>query len=83
MGMDTTISLGAHFERFIEEGVANGKYKDPSEVIRAGLRLLEEKEKQVAALKTAIKDGIDSGVAINFDTKKHLENLKAKRVPNG
>ncbi len=54
-----------------------------TEVIRAGLRLLEEEETKVIALKNAMQDGIDSGIANNFDPKKHLKSLKAKKHSNG
>ena len=53
-------------------------FKNVSEVIRAGLRLLEE-EAKVIALKRAIEEGIDSGIAHDFEPKKHLESLKAKK----
>lgn len=83
MGRNTSVSLGDHFEGFVESRISNGRYKNASEVIRAGLRLLEEEENRVAALKTAIQEGIKSGVAKNFDPKAHLENLKARRRKNG
>ena len=54
-----------------------------SEVIRAGLRLLEDEESKVIALRNAIQEGIDSGIVHDFDPKKNLENLKAKRTANG
>ncbi len=47
--------------------------------IRPALRLLEE-ENKVRALKSAIKKGIESGIAKNFNPKKHLENLKATKI---
>ena len=47
------------------------------------LRLLEEEESKVIALKKAIQEGIDSGIAHDFDPKKHLESLKAKKHSNG
>lgn len=50
-----------------------------SEVIRAGLRILEENEKKVMELSTAIKAGEDSGVYENFDPVEHLKVLKAAR----
>ena len=56
-----------------------GRFQNTSEVIRAGLRLLEEEEVKVIALKTAIKEGIDSGIAHDFDPKNHLESLKAEK----
>ena len=52
-------------------------------MIRAGLRLLEEEENRIAAIKSAIEEGIESGIAKNFNAKKHLENLKANKRKNG
>jgi antitoxin ParD1/3/4 len=83
MNKNTSISLGSYFDRFIRESISKGRYKNVSEVIRAGLRLLEEEENKVIALKNAIKEGIDSGIAYDFDPKKHLESLKSKRQLNG
>lgn len=83
MGRNTSISLGNHFESFIEETISEGRFTNASEVVRAGLRLLEEEENRVIALRSAIKEGLESGRAINFDPKSHLESLKAKRKSNG
>ncbi|WP_277633021.1 type II toxin-antitoxin system ParD family antitoxin [Avrilella dinanensis] len=83
MGRNTSVSLGNYFEDFVENRVAEGRYKNASEVIRAGLRLLEEEENKVKILKKAIQEGIDSGIARNFDPKKHLEELKANKRKNG
>ncbi|MBN8665026.1 MAG: type II toxin-antitoxin system ParD family antitoxin [Chitinophagales bacterium] len=83
MGRNTSISLGDHFEDFVDDKVSTGRFKNASEVIRAGLRLLEEEESKIQALKKAITDGIESGVARSFDPKKHLEKLKAARKKNG
>ena len=52
-------------------------------MIRAGLRLLEEEENKVIALKKAIHDGIESGIAHDFDPQEHLKSLKSKRQRNG
>ncbi|MBD0375644.1 MAG: type II toxin-antitoxin system ParD family antitoxin, partial [Flavisolibacter sp.] len=76
MGRNTSVSLGDYFEGFVENKIAEGRYKNASEVIRAGLRLLEEEENKIAALKNALQDGINSGIAKNFNPKKHLEGLK-------
>ena len=46
MGRNTSISLGDHFEDFVDDKIATGRFKNASEVIRAGLRLLEEEEIQ-------------------------------------
>lgn len=83
MGRNTSVSLGDYFEDFVEERITQGRYKNASEVIRAGLRLLEEEEKKVELLKYAIQEGIESGVATDFNPKKHLEALKAKKKGNG
>lgn len=83
MGKNTSISLGDHFETFVDNSVSEGRFKNASEVIRAGLRLLEEEESKVIALKKVIAEGIESGTAKNFNAKKHLENLKAAKRKNG
>jgi antitoxin ParD1/3/4 len=77
MGKNTSISLGDHFESFVEHSISKGRFNNASEVIRAGLRLLEEEEGRLSVLKNAIQEGIDSGRAKNFDSKKHLAKLKA------
>jgi antitoxin ParD1/3/4 len=79
MGKNTSISLGNHFENFIESSVSNGRFSNASEVIRAGLRLLEEEENRIIILRKALNEGIESGRALNFDSKKHLESLKARK----
>lgn len=79
MGRNTSVSLGDYFESFVDNRVSEGRFKNASEVIRAGLRLLEEEESKIVALKKAINEGIESGIAENFDPKEHLESLKAKK----
>lgn len=83
MGKNTSVSLGDYFEDFVENRIAEGRYKNASEVLRAGLRLLEEEEAKIAALKGAIQEGINSGIAKNFDPKKHLQSLKASKKRHG
>ena len=77
MGRNTSISLGNHFENFIETTVSKGRFSNASEVVRAGLRLLEEEENRIIVLRNAIHEGIQSGRATDFDPKKHLETLKS------
>ena len=83
MGRNTSISLGDHFEGFIEHTINDGRFSNASEVIRAGLRLLEDEENRVRALRKAINKGLKSGRAIDFNPKKHLESLKANKKSNG
>jgi len=74
----TSVALGTYFENFIRTKVEQGRYNNASEVIRAGLRLLEENESHLQELKMAIADGIESGIAAGFDPEEHLKSLKAK-----
>jgi antitoxin ParD1/3/4 len=83
MSKNTSITLGNHFEDFVQNRISTGRYKNASEVIRAGLRLLEEEEDKVAALKKAIQEGIDSGIAEDFEPEQFLQDLKAQRAANG
>ena len=80
---NTSISLGNYFDQFVSSQVSAGRYKNVSEVIRAGLRLLEDEESKVITLRNAIKEGIDSGIAHDFNPQKNLENLKARHIANG
>ncbi|WP_060873099.1 type II toxin-antitoxin system ParD family antitoxin [Myroides odoratus] len=82
MGRNTSISLGDYFEDFVEAKITEGRYKNVSEVIRAGLRLLE-KEDKVQMLKKAIQEGVDSGIANDFDPKKHLQSLLENKKNEG
>ncbi|MCW3787623.1 type II toxin-antitoxin system ParD family antitoxin [Plebeiibacterium sediminum] len=83
MNKNTSITLGNHFDSFVQSSISSGRYKNVSEVVRAGLRLLEEEENKVIALRQAIQEGIESGIAYDFDPKDHLESLKAQRKNNG
>ncbi|MDD4645092.1 MAG: type II toxin-antitoxin system ParD family antitoxin [Bacteroidales bacterium] len=83
MNRNTSISLGSYFDSFIQNRISEGRFKNASEVVRAGLRLLEEEENKVIALKEAIREGIDSGIAHDFDPKSHLEKLKANKNLDG
>ncbi len=79
MGRNTSVSLGDYFENFVDSKVSEGRFSSASEVIRAGLRLLEEEEKKLFTLKNAIQEGIDSGIVKNYDPQKHLELLKERK----
>lgn len=67
MSKNTSFSLGEHFSAFIEAEVATGRYGSASDVVRASLRLLEEREIQLGALRSALIDGEQSGPSTSFD----------------
>lgn len=79
MAQNTSISLGNYFDNFVKSKVNKGRYKNVSEVIRAGLRLLEEHENKLQILKDAIQEGVDSGIAEDFNPDKFLQELKSKK----
>lgn len=63
MARNTSISLGDHFEKFIAHQVQSGRYGSASEVVRAGLRLLEDTDSKLAALRNMLAEGEQSGRA--------------------
>ena len=83
MSKNTSISLSSYFDNFIQSRLITGRYKNASEVVRAGLRLLEEEENKIIVLRNAIQEGIESGIANDFNPEVHLKELKSKKVLNG
>ncbi|RVU35995.1 type II toxin-antitoxin system ParD family antitoxin [Hwanghaeella grinnelliae] len=78
MPRNTSISLGDHFAGFIDAQVQSGRYGSASDVVRAGLRLLEEHEAKVRALQEALIVGERSGEANPFDGEAFLEKMHGK-----
>ena len=74
----TSVALGSYFDAFIASTIQTGRYNNASEVVRAGLRLLEEREQKVAQLRSAINEGLVSGRNDDFDPETNLKQLKAK-----
>jgi antitoxin ParD1/3/4 len=71
----TSIVLGEHFLTFVEAQMSLGRYGTASEVVRAGLRILEEHEAKHQALQNAITAGLDSGVAEDFSMAEIQSDL--------
>ena len=67
MAQNTSISLDDHFSDFLSRQVSSGRHQSASEVARAGLRLLEDQETRLAALRSALVEGEDSGEPEPFD----------------
>lgn len=80
---NTSVSLGNYFDQFVSSQVSAGRYKNVSEVVRAGLRLLEDEESKVVALRAAIQKGLDSPLIENFNFKENLKKLKEEKRKNG
>jgi antitoxin ParD1/3/4 len=77
MGKHTSFALGEHFSTFIEEQIADGRYGNASEVVRAGLRLLEEREAKLKALRDALSEGEQSGPGQPLDLKSFRSRARA------
>ncbi len=75
MQKNTSVTIGSHFEKFITEVVEEGRFGSKSEVVRAGLRLLEAQEIKLAALRSALIDGEESGFTENYSLTGLIEEL--------
>lgn len=83
MGKNTSVSLGSYYDNFVESKLSEGRFKNASEVIRAGLRLLEEDENRIAVLRAEIKKGIESGVNEDFNPAEFLTKIKNEYAAEG
>jgi antitoxin ParD1/3/4 len=77
MPKSTSVTLGEHFETFVDSRIQEGRYTSASEVVRAGLRLLEEHETRVEALRKALVEGEESGFA-DYCLEELIEELDAE-----
>lgn len=78
MAKNTSILLGDHFERFISEEIATGRFSSASEVVRTALRLLELEEQKIKSLREAIEIGEQGEMISNLDPESHLASLHKK-----
>ncbi len=77
MAKNTSITLGDHFDSFITGQVESGRFGSASEVIRAALRLLENTETRLEALRRMLDEGEKSGVA-DYDYEAFMAELDSE-----
>ena len=82
MSRSTAPDLGEHFTAFVEQQVATGRYASASEVVLTGLRLLEEQDARLAALRAALIEGETSGASTPFDLDAFIARKRAAESPN-
>lgn len=78
MSKNTSVILGEHFDEFIQTEIKSGRYTTASEVIRSGLRLLENEKQKIEAINKALVVGEKSGKPIAFDNEKFKARMKKK-----
>jgi antitoxin ParD1/3/4 len=81
MSKHDAVKVADYFAKFIERQVAQGRYESASDVVNAGLRLLEEHEAKIEALRAALIEGEQSGLATPFDIEEFLEEMRSDRAP--
>lgn len=77
MAKNTSITIGSHFDAFIAERVKHGRYGSASEVVRAGLRLLESSETKLETLRAMLAEGEKSGFS-DYSYDKLIHGLDAE-----
>lgn len=73
---NTSVTLGEHFEKFLAHQIESGRYGSASEAIRAGLRLLEEREAKLEGLRKALNEGEQSGPS-DYSLQNILDELES------
>ncbi len=80
MSKNTSIVLGKEHAIFIQAQIKKGRFTSVSEAMRAGIRLLEEQELKVEALRAAIIKGEQSGPATDFNMGDYIADKRRKRA---
>lgn len=80
MPRNTSVTLGEHFDKFVVEKINEGRFQSVSEVVRAGLRKLEEDEAKLMALRRKLQAGENSPLVENFDGEDFLAAMHKKHI---
>ena len=80
MSKNSSVAIGDYFADFIERQIAQGRYGSATDVVAAGLRLLEERETRLEALRAALIEGEQSGPSTPFDIDEFLERNAERRA---
>lgn len=78
MSRNTSIILGEHFDRFIQDEIKSGRYNSASEIIRNGLRLLEYQKNKIEAINEALVVGEESGEPVQFNNAAFKQRMRTK-----
>ena len=81
MAKNTLVSLGDHFADFIDAQVSSGRFGSASEVVRAGLRLLEEHDMRLASVRNALIEGENSGRSKRFNRAVFMSRMRGGERP--
>jgi len=80
MPRNTSVTLGDHFDSFVGEKIEQGRFQSVSEVVRAGLRKLEEDEIKLQALREKLQTGEESPIVENFDGDQFVAAMHKKHI---
>lgn len=80
MPRNTSVTLGDHFDEFVAEKIRQGRFQSVSEVVRAGLRSLEENEAKLEVLRANLQAGENSPVASDFNSETFLQDMHKRHL---
>jgi antitoxin ParD1/3/4 len=80
MSRNTSVTLGEHFEGFVNDSIVSGRYQTVSEVVRAGLRKLEDDDDKLEALRGKLAAGERSSKVKDFSADKLLKKIHKKHI---
>mgnify|MGYP000498267056 CR=1 FL=1 len=75
MARNTSITLGPQFDEFISAQIENGRYGSASQVVRAGLLLLEETESKLQQLRRLLDEGEQRGI-VEYSVESVIAELE-------